>query len=69
VGEIKCRAAVIFIFAVCYLGDLIKNEMGEVCSLDDRRETTTKFYLQNTAESPRGRTRRKCGGSIEIDPK
>lgn len=67
--EIKCRAAVLFLFAVDYLGDPIKNEMGEVCGFDGRRETTTKFYLQNTAKSPRGRTGRKCGGYIEMDPK
>jgi hypothetical protein len=69
VEEIKCRATLQFIFAIYYLGDPIKNEMGKVCSMDGIRETTTKFYLQNTAKSPRGRTRRKCGGNVEMDHK
>jgi hypothetical protein len=54
---------------VHYLGDPINNEMNKVCSLDERRETTTECYLQNTGKSPRGRTRRKWGSNIEMGPK
>lgn len=67
--EIKYRGTVQFIFAIYYHGDQMKVEMDKFCSLDERRETTIKFYLQNTAKSPGGRTRRKWEDNIEMDSK